>query len=214
MIKNDLTNKTFGRLTVLKESDTRSKQGYVQWVCRCECGNTIIVSSYSLTSGNTKSCGCLQKEIVTNRNMSRSRYSSVDRQTRLYKIWKGMHARTSYESQASYRDYGARGIKVCDDWADDYTKFRDWALDHGYDDNLTIDRVDVNDDYTPDNCKWSTRKEQNNNQRSNIQLTYNGETHTAAQWAEMIGVSKDCIYKRIQKGYEIERILKEFIERS
>lgn len=103
---------------------------------------------------------------------------------------------------------------MCDEWKNDFTAFRDWAMSNGYDDDLTIDRLDNDGDYTPTNCKWSTRKEQNNNQRSNILLSFNGETHTAAQWAEIMDIPKDRIYKRIRRGHDINVVLKEFIERK
>lgn len=216
MIKHDLTGKTFGRLTVLKEDAIRSKQGYVKWICRCSCPDKSIVSvtSYNLVSGKTKSCGCLQKELIINRNKSREKHPSADRETRLYRIWKGVHARTTYESQSAYKNYGGRGIGVCDEWKNDFGAFRDWALANGYSDNLTIDRVDTNGDYTPNNCRWATRKEQNNNQRSNILLTFNGETHNAAQWADIIGVPRDRIYGRIRSGYPVERVLQEYIKKG
>lgn len=125
-----------------------------------------------------------------------------------------MRARTTYESQPSFKDYGGRGVSVCDEWRDDFSSFKAWAITHGYDDSLSIDRIDNDGNYSPDNCKWSTRKEQNNNQRSNILITYDDETHTAAQWAEIMGVSKSCIYKRIYRGYDTETVLKEYIERK
>lgn len=124
-----------------------------------------------------------------------------------------MLARTTYESQECYPNYGGRGVTVCDEWKNDYISFRDWARANGYMDDLSIDRIDSDGNYTPDNCRWATRKEQNNNQRSNIRLSFDGHTHTAAQWAEIMGITKSCIYKRINRGYSIEAILKEFIEK-
>lgn len=214
MVKEDLTGRKFGRLTVLEEAEGRSSQGYVRWICQCSCKEktVIIVTSGNLKSGKTRSCGCLQRECTINRNKSRENYPISERETRLYRIWGGMKARTSYESQKSYSDYGARGIRVCDDWKNDFMKFKDWSLSHGYRDDLSIDRLDNDSDYTPDNCRWATRKEQHNNQRSNILLTYDGQTHTAAQWAEIMNVPKDRIYKRIRRGRDIEEILKEYIE--
>lgn len=216
MIKEDLTGKTFGRLTVLEEAEKRSSKGYIQWICRCNCENEtiVVVPSYRLKSGKTRSCGCLQRDTVISMNKDREKYPENDRETRLYSIWKGMRARTTYESQSSYKNYGGRGIDICDEWKSDYMSFKDWSLANGYSDTLTIDRINTNDSYHPSNCKWSTRKEQNNNQRSNIVLSFNGETHTASQWAEIMCITKDCIYKRIRRGYPIELILKEFIERD
>ncbi len=216
MTKENLTGRTFGRLTVLKEADERSKNGYVQWVCQCSCRDktVVIIPSYRLRSGHTRSCGCLQRDTVANGNICREKYPVTERSTRLYRIWRGILARTSYDSQTCYKNYGGRGITMCDEWRDNFISFRNWALSNGYADDLSIDRLDNDGDYTPSNCKWSTRKEQNNNQRSNLVLSFDGKTHTASQWAELMGITKSCIYKRIRRGYSVEAILKEFIERT
>ena len=216
MAKEDLTGKVFGRLTVLKEAEERSKKGYIQWICQCSCENKtiIVVPSNRLKSKKTQSCGCLQKETISKMNKERAQYSEEDRNNRLFRIWKGMLARTSYKSQKSYKDYGERGITVCDEWKNNFFIFKDWAFKNGYSDDLTIDRINNNGNYCPENCKWSTRKGQENNQRSNIIISFEGESHTAAQWAEIMGITKSCIYKRIQRKKPIEIVLKEFIERK
>lgn len=123
-----------------------------------------------------------------------------------------MIARTKYNSQEGYSRYGGRGIRVCNEWKDNFRSFRDWSEANGYADGLTIDRLDNDGNYEPSNCRWSTRKEQNNNQRSNIRITYDGNTYTASQWADIMGINRSSIYKRISRGYPVERILQEYIE--
>lgn len=211
---NDLTGKHFGRLTVLYPMENRSRQGYIQYMCECSCidHTKVITTSYRLTSGHTKSCGCLQREITSERNRQGVKYPETDRDTRLFRIWKGMIARTRYDSQEGYSRYGGRGIRVCNEWRDNFHSFRDWSEANGYADGLTIDRLDNDGNYEPSNCMWSTRKEQNNNQRSNIRITYDGNTYNASQWADIMGINRSCIYKRISRGYPVERILQEYIE--
>lgn len=212
MIKKDLTHREFGRLTVLYQAKERSKKGYVQWVCQCSCENKtiIIVPSDRLRSKKTKSCGCLQKEAVSNKNKNNEKYPEEDRKTRLYRIWKAMIARTIYPSQDGYKNYGGRGIKVCEEWLYDFYKFKNWAISNGYRDDLTIDRMDCDGDYEPLNCKWSSRKEQNNNQRRTIKFTYKGISQNLTKWAELLGVKYNTLYHRYKKGYSIEKILKEY----
>lgn len=210
---NDLTGLKSGRLSVKRPTTMRDRKGYVIWECNCECGKVCYVSSHQLKSNNTKSCGCLQKETITQRNKANAKYPLTETKSRLYRIWKGMLARTIYPSQEAYKNYGGRGITVCDEWANDFYKFKDWALNNGYNDTLSIDRIDVNGNYCPDNCKWATRKEQSNNQRSNIVLEYNGEKHTAAQWADIMGISHSTVYKRIYRHRPIDIVLKEYVNK-
>lgn len=124
--------------------------------------------------------------------------------SRLYVIWCHMIERCHTPTSDRYDDYGGRGIKVCDEWRDNYLAFKKWALSNGYNSKLTIDRVDNEGDYTPENCKWSTVKEQCNNRRSNHLLTYKGETKTITQWAETIGMNADTLKYRIYLGWSVE----------
>lgn len=127
--------------------------------------------------------------------------------SRLYGIWTSMKKRCHKSYDPSYARYGARGIRVCDEWFDDYIAFRDWALANGYKDGLTIDRIDVNGNYEPDNCRWATNREQCNNRRNNVRLEYNGETHTMAEWSRILNVPVATIKARKRKGWSTEEIL-------
>lgn len=127
--------------------------------------------------------------------------------TRLYNIWQGMKQRCSDKNCRSYERYGGRGIAVCEEWQHDYQAFKHWAMTHGYQDDLTIERNDVNGNYSPENCRWATLKEQANNTRRNRRITYRGVTHTLTEWSEIFGVAPSTIRKRLEAGWNIEKAL-------
>ena len=150
----DLKGKRFGNILVLRKADSivlSSGRKKVAWECVCDCGNYFVASAENLSSGHTKSCGCS------------TRKHGLAKKERLYNIWVCMKQRCRDENASNYRYYGGRGISVCDEWRSDYTKFREWALSHGYKDDLTIDRIDVNENYCPENCRWITIAEQQRN---------------------------------------------------
>lgn len=163
----DLTGATFGRLTVIKRVEN-SKHNAAQWLCKCECGETVVVSSNNLRTGHSKSCGCARKE-STSEWMTKYSTKHGGSKSRLYGVWAGMLRRTRDPKDKRYKDYGGRGISVCDEWAD-FGVFRDWALANGYDEKApygqcTIDRIDVDGNYEPDNRRWATLLEQARNKR-------------------------------------------------
>lgn len=196
----DLTGQRFGRL-VVEGFAYKAKDGHSMWKCRCECGKVKVVNGTSLKLGKSQSCGCLHNELLSDRN-----FKHGGRNTRLYYIWCGMIERTETENQVSYKNYGGRGIKVCEEWRISFEKFRDWALKHGYQDELTIDRIDVNGNYCPKNCKWSTAKEQARNKRNNAKITYKGKTQALAQWSEELGIRQETLWHRLNTlGWPVEK---------
>jgi hypothetical protein len=203
----DLTGQKFNRLTVLAlhHKDMRFR---AYWTCQCDCGNVIIVRSDCLRSGNTKGCGCLQPE-ASRKNLLQYTFRHGEHGTRLYNIWRGMLYRCRTKNPKSGANYSMRGIRVCEEWKD-FLNFKQWALSHGYDDSLTIDRIDVDGDYEPNNCRWANMLEQQNNRRDTIYVTFAGLNQPLRSWARQIGISPLALYQRIYKAHwPIERALTE-----
>lgn len=201
----DLTGQRFGRLTVIKRVENKtypSGQKKVEWLCKCECGKETTVSSQCLLNGHTKSCGCTKGEFIRQKKATHK-----ESNTKLYRIWQAMKRRCYNANTKDYKLYGSRGIAVCDEWFNSFEAFEKWAIVNGYDDTLTIDRIDVNGNYEPSNCRWATPKEQANNKRNNHLLTYNNKTQTLQQWADEMNIKRSTILTRLNRGWSIERAL-------
>lgn len=203
----DLTGKKFGRLLVLQFSKKQKKDYY--WECKCDCGKLKIVNGRCLRSGNIKSCGCYKNELFC--NMATTHKSS---RTKLYNIYKYMLGRCYNKNNDRYKNYGGRGIKVCDEWKNDFMNFHDWAYENGYKEEIlpngrnkwTIDRIDVNGNYEPSNCRWITIQEQALNKTNTVKLSYKGETLSRKEWANKLGINDLTITWRLKNGWDIEKV--------
>lgn len=194
----DLTGQKFAKLTVIKREEN-TKKGCVRWECLCDCGNKTIVSGGNLKSGAVKSCGCLVK---TAHNATH-RASN----TPLYHKWKSMLYRCENPKHQAYKDYGARGIKVCEEWHD-FLVFKRWVKETKPSGNFSLDRIDNNKGYSPSNCRWANGKEQANNRRSNVMIEYQGEIHNLLEWSQILGFNYKNVHNRMHKlGWSFEKAI-------
>lgn len=194
----DIIGERFGNLLVIEEVEERNGKRMLR--CLCDCGEETIVEFGNLRNHLTLSCGCKRGK------------QNGKSTTRLYKIWSGMRSRCYRETCGSYYNYGGRGITICEEWKENFSAFEEWAKVNGYADNLTIERIDVNGNYCPENCTWVTWQEQCNNKRNNIKLTYKGQTHNLRTWAEITQIPLKVLRDRAclrHKGWSDERILTE-----
>ena len=184
----------YNRLTAVR-FDHRDKGKNAYWLFRCDCGNEKVAQVSNVKSGNIKSCGCLLKEVKTTHGMYLSRE---------YKTWQLMKARCLNKKNSDYKKWGGRGIKICDRWL----KFKNFYKDMGKKPKgKSLDRIDNNGNYEPDNCRWATREEQANNKRNNHLLAFKNKTITLAQWSRETGIKYDTLKRRIYSGWSIERAL-------
>lgn len=206
----NLVGEKFGRLTVVSRAENRGKE--TMWNCACLCGNTVRVWAGALKSGNTTSCGCVHSEQLAKRNKENAIHSGSNE--RLFGIWTGMKTRCYNSHICNYKDYGGRGITVCEDWRNDYAAFRDWAMANGYDENAlygecTIDRIDNDKGYSPDNCRWVSMKEQSVNKRTAVIVEIDGEIKPLKEWCSIFKISYSCVMHRIHNlNWSIEKAIK------
>jgi len=195
--KIDIIGQKINHLTILEQYG-RTKHGMRKFKCLCDCGRITYGTIAHIMNGTKKSCGCIKfkygKDPV---------YKS-----KLYDIWIAMNDRCRNPNNPSFKRYGGRGIHVCDEWSLDYGAFKDWAISNGYCEGLSIDRVDNSCGYSPDNCRWVSRKIQQNNMSSNRLIEFNGETKTLSQWAERLGIKPSTLSLRL-KNWSLERALTE-----
>lgn len=192
----DISSKRYGRLVAKKIN--KKENGKIYWECLCDCGNIAVVAYGNLSSGSTKSCGCLRRETSGNGSIKHGMYG-----TRIYQTWASMHKRCKGTSGEKHRRlYYDKGITVCEEWKE-FAPFMNWAYANGYSDSLTIDRIDSNGGYSPDNCRWSDAIQQSNNRSNNHLLTMNGETLTVKQWAVRYKMKWTCLHERLRRGWSV-----------
>ena len=208
---NDLTGKKFGRLTVLSRSNNNTNDKKPKWICCCDCGNLTEVAGNSLISGRTKSCGCLKAE-TSHIILKTHGGSTKNNKEKLYTIWSDIKQRCYNKNSPAYPYYGGRGITMDNIWYSSYSAFREWALNNGYDPtarrpDCTIDRIDVNGNYCPENCRWVSMKIQGNNTRKNRVLSLGDETHTVSEWSDILHINSKTIMARLNLGWSVEDAL-------
>ena len=190
----DLLGKKFERLTVIERMPNNKRKQAV-WKCRCDCGNEIIVEAGHLRSGHSKSCGCYGREKVSEHNTIHGMGG-----TKLSRVYNTMKGRCYNPSDAKYNRYGARGIIVCDEWLNNPKTFFDWAMSNGYKEGLSIDRINNDGNYCPENCRWADNFIQANNKSNNVRIEHNGVLKTKGEWAKFLGISYSAVKSRINRG--------------
>ena len=198
----DIKGNRYGKLVAIQSYYDKEKKCTL-WVCKCDCGNTATVRANSLKHGRVKSCGCLRSES----NLQRKTTHGLSN-TRLYSVWNNMKKRCTNPNAQNYKRYGARGICVCDEWANSFENFSKWAYSNGYQEGLSIDRIDNNGNYCPENCRWSNIMTQNNNRNVSMMITYNGKTQNLSSWCKELDVPYFRTWQRIvQYGYSFEQAI-------
>ena len=200
-MKNIIGNK-YNKLTILELERKEKKNNHWRYYykCQCECGNIKTIERDAIVFGGSKSCGCAFKGMNAKHNLCNSR---------IYKIYIDMKKRCYNEKNHNYKNYGGRGIKICNEWLNDFMSFYNWSLKNGYQNNLSIDRINVNGDYKPTNCRWATKEIQCNNKRNNVFYEYNEEKLTGTQISRKYGINYNTLRYRIRSG----KTVKEAIEK-
>lgn len=200
-IRLELLGKRFGYLIVKRYSHTNKHRNAI-WECLCDCGKTTFLRSAVLRNGHTRSCGCLRRDLVSRRNKKHGLCSE-----RIYRIWQDMKKRCYDKNWRQYKDWGGRGIKVCGEWRDDFISFYNWAIANGYKDNLTIERIDNDGNYEPDNCTFIEFKKQSKNRRNVHLLTFRNKTMCLSEWAKRLKVPYERIRRRYAQGWSARDII-------
>ena len=190
----DITNQKFNKYTAIKYL------GNSMWECKCDCGNIRKVNSWNLRHNVCKSCGCLVKE-KKKQKIKKRKFHNLSK-SRIYKIHKGMISRCKCSSSSRYERYGGRGITICDEWLGEngFINFYNWAMANGYQDDLTIERINIDKDYCPENCKWIPKEQQSLNTSRNHYITYKGITKCVEHWCKELGLKSNTIYSRVKKN--------------
>lgn len=198
----DMKGERYGRLVVVCRADFNSPQNKPLWTCKCDCGNYTSVTRRNLIKGYTISCGCYRRELskVSHTTHGLSKTNSVH--NRLYRIWSGIKDRCGNPKSKYWSKYGERGILVCDEWINDYQVFHDWSMANGYNDSLTLDRIDNNKGYEPLNCRWVDYAVQENNRTNNICFLIDNKKYTLSQLARKDGITR----KQAERKYKENRI--------
>lgn len=194
----------YGYLTIIRtlRKPYRGRPSVLFAEVRCQCGKVYTIFLRDVIGGRSKSCGCMRGEMISKR-MTRHGGSK----SRLFNIWQGMRYRCMNPNSKAYADYGLRGIQICALWEQDFQIFREWATSHGYTETLTIERINVNKGYDPDNCTWISKGQQSKNTRNTVRYTIGEETMILSEWAERYSISYATIQRRIAGGWSVEQAI-------
>lgn len=195
----NLIGERINKLTVIDVIHIKNKGKHL--LCKCDCGNEIAIYPYQFFQKTAKSCGCIQKRTGKIYNVSKLKYP------KLYSVWNLMRHRCYDKSNEKYKIYGNRGISVCDAWKNDFLVFYEWAINNGYAHGLTLDRINVNGNYCPENCRWVTAKEQQRNRRNTIIIIYNNEKKSLTEWCEQLNIKPATVRWRLSNGWTPEKAL-------
>jgi len=191
----NLIGKKFGLLIVVSKSENVGKN--TAWNCICDCGKTTKSLTYNLTTGKSKSCGCIRGQ-----KLGKLMLSHGESKTRLYQIYKGIKQRCYNKNTPAYKYYGAKGIVLCDEWLSDFNIFKYWSEANGYEINKSIDRIDPNNIYSPENCRWVSFEKQQNNKLNSFFLTIDGDKKTIAEWANYCNINKQTLYSKFYRLFK------------
>ena len=209
MKTEEMLGKKYGRLLITGfENENKNGHYRTYLLCKCDCGADVRIRKDGVLNGAVVSCGCNKKEKAhfSGLKHAQSCITHGMTKTRLFSIWRSMKARCYNKTCGGFQNYGGRGITVCDDWKNSFEKFRDWAISNGYKDNLSIDRIDVNGNYEPSNCRWVTMLDQQSNKTTSHYITYQNKTLTLSQWSRELNIPITTIYNRIKRGKSIGEI--------
>jgi len=195
MKRIDFANKKINMLTVIKKAESKNKRAF--WLCQCDCGKKIEVMSQDLIYKTKYSCGCTRKPLGERKR----KYETKNQ--KLYNVWHGIKQRCYDKNKKEYKYYGGRGIIMCDNWKNDFMEFQKWALENGYQENLTIDRIDTNGNYEPSNCRWITQKENNLNRKGIIKILYNDKVICLKDYCKIKNISYSTALKKYKNGIKI-----------
>lgn len=196
----DLIGKRFHKLLVVEKANNQKHK--TMWKCKCDCGSITLVTTSNLNANRVKSCGCLRIDQLIKRSTTHNQ-----RHTSLYEVWKSIKQRCLNPQSKAYKNYGGRGICICDEWKNNFENFYKWSISNGYTKGLTIDRIDNNSNYSPQNCRWVTRLQQANNKRNTIYLTINNKTDSLSNWLRVYNVNRSTYMTRIKYGKTPEQAL-------
>lgn len=196
----NLIGKQFGRLQVVGIAENKGKN--TAWTCMCECGVVKSYLTYNLTSGKSQSCGCARVE-----SMSKKFTTHGKSKTRLYQIYKGMKQRCLNENSPAYNYYGGKGVSIHKDWLSNFMSFYKWSYNNGYKEGLSIDRIDPNGNYEPNNCRWVESQQQQNNKLNSFFITIDGSRKTLAEWAKINKANKQTLYSQFYRMFDTLNII-------